>query len=197
MCGTCEVQIKMVKNTGFSLIELMVVVAIIALIAAVAVPAYNSYTIKAKISSALSIMETFKHQVVKAYEVDGAFPQSVMFNGVNVQNNVAAVVDLGPVYSILYTIGGINNNAIVISYYHQGLGGISNLYTDPASGGGNYSGFHYGIAERNGVLKYACGAWDLSGFPQYDIPMEFMPSHCTCTNVGDFMGSGGAVTTGC
>ncbi|WP_409421109.1 type IVa pilus major pilin TapA [Pseudaeromonas sp. ZJS20] len=44
----------MKKQTGFTLIELMIVVAIVAILAAIALPAYQSYTLRAKYSEVIS-----------------------------------------------------------------------------------------------------------------------------------------------
>ncbi len=47
-------------STGFTLIELMIVVAIIALLVALALPTYQNFTIRAKVSEGLSLASAAK-----------------------------------------------------------------------------------------------------------------------------------------
>ena len=54
---------KAQMQKGFTLIELMIVVAIIGILAAVALPAYQDYTIKAKVANALSSIGSLKTAV--------------------------------------------------------------------------------------------------------------------------------------
>ena len=50
----------MKKQSGFTLIELMIVVAIVAILAAIALPAYQSYTQKARFTEVISAVGPYK-----------------------------------------------------------------------------------------------------------------------------------------
>ncbi|MGL6317060.1 pilin [Aeromonas hydrophila] len=62
----------MKKQSGFTLIELMIVVAIVAILAAIALPAYQTYTKKAKFSEVVTATGAFKTAVEVCAQKDGA-----------------------------------------------------------------------------------------------------------------------------
>ncbi len=59
------------KHHGFTLIELMIVVAIIGILAAVALPAYQDYTVRAKMTEAVIAGSSAKAAVSEAFQSGG------------------------------------------------------------------------------------------------------------------------------
>jgi type IV pilus assembly protein PilA len=59
---------------GFTLIELMIVVAIIGILAAVALPAYQDYTIRAKMSEVILAMSACRTSITEVYQTGGTPP---------------------------------------------------------------------------------------------------------------------------
>ncbi len=62
---------KRFMQKGFTLIELMIVVAIIGILAAVALPAYQDYTVRAKVSEAVIAGSSVKGMMSEAFQTDG------------------------------------------------------------------------------------------------------------------------------
>jgi type IV pilus assembly protein PilA len=61
---------------GFTLIELMIVVAIIGILAAVALPAYQDYTVRAKVSEVMLAASAGKVQVAEFFQTFGRMPST-------------------------------------------------------------------------------------------------------------------------
>jgi type IV pilus assembly protein PilA len=59
---------------GFTLIELMIVVAIIGILAAVALPAYQDYTVRAKMSEVVLAASGPKNAIAETFQTNSAMP---------------------------------------------------------------------------------------------------------------------------
>jgi prepilin-type N-terminal cleavage/methylation domain-containing protein len=64
------------EQSGFTLLELMVVVAIIGILAAVALPAYSSYTDRAKRAERFELVLPVQQALAAFYDRWGRFPKS-------------------------------------------------------------------------------------------------------------------------
>lgn len=109
---------------GFTLIELMIVVAIIGILAAVALPAYQDYTVRAKLSEAVIAGASAKTLMSEAFQTDGV---QGMINAAAAFNTTAATdaskkskyvksiaIDAGSPYSIVVAIeaGAASKNGL-------------------------------------------------------------------------------------
>ncbi|MGL5499338.1 MAG: pilin [Aeromonas sobria] len=111
---------EMKKQSGFTLIELMIVVAIVAILAAVALPAYQNYTNKARFTQAVTAAGGVKTEAEVCFQTTGTFSCPTL---------VSAAAPTGVTLSLTSTSGATPTVTVVTSMTNP-----SGAYTLAGSG---------------------------------------------------------------
>ena len=158
-------------QAGFTLIELMIVVAIIGILAAVALPAYQDYTVRAKVSEGAIAASAIKVGVTEM------FANSGMAGITAYAAEVALAVGTGEILTEKISnvvVNGVNGEIQV------SLGGIPQLVGNDRLSFIPYIG-GAGISDANstGSVVWSCSSAVTSPFPSTtNIPAQFLPAEC-------------------
>ena len=151
------------KQQGFSLIELMIVIAIVGILAAIALPAYQDYTVRAKMSEALARMAEGKTTVAEYYAANGTFP-TLAAAGINTFPNTDIVS------SLKYTLVGSGATALPV------LEAIVQANTIPGSAGPD-SFVLSGTTSAGNTIRWKCKSAG-SGQSATPIEVKYLPANC-------------------
>ena len=121
---------KKKNNSGFTLIELMIVIAIISILMAYAIPAYRDYTVRAKAGEGITLTAPLKKLVSEVWvntgEVDslvsgvGILPAATDITGTNVSQ---VAVDAGIITVSFFNDGTLSGNTLTLRPVVPGAAG--------------------------------------------------------------------------
>lgn len=158
---------KKTLQKGFTLIELMIVVAIIGILAAVALPAYQDYTIRAKVSEGMIAASSLKIGVTDLFANRGM--AGVVAYSAEIATAVGTGEILTPIITNVAVAGGTGNISLTMAGIPQ-LAAANLLVFAPRIGGAAISD-----ANASGTVDWLCTpAVGTTILPKY-LPAECRP----------------------
>ena len=149
------------KQQGFTLIELMIVIAIVGILAAIALPAYQDYTVRAKMSEALANLAEAKTSIAEYYAANGYMPTNATTAGFNSNPNTEIVA------SIKYA--SISSEPIIAAQIKAAQ--LPDSSTD------GYFAFS-GYTDSGRVLRWVCKPGDATSGAANPISAKYLPANC-------------------
>ena len=132
------------EQRGFTLIELMIVIAIVGILSAVALPAYQNYTLRAKMAEPIAKLAEVKTSIAEYYAINNQLPPSASAAGINASIDTDIVdrivwVPAGRIAIFVQDVGGDTgvNNVFGFSLKSTTSGVPEWNCVTPASGGVN------------------------------------------------------------